>query len=401
MARRNGQSTDEEKPIKLKDLKSNGNDSLKKNSYISQSDVPRHPLAQALRVPRAIADHYGFKPTKPLDVAVALGVQPNSSQFRTICGAAIAYGFTKGGPNALEISIEPLGMRVVRPTVEDDDMVAKREALQKPRVIGEFLKRYNQATIPREDIGANVLIDLGVPAERAREVFELIIDGAESVGMIKTIKGKRYLDLMAVPISDNGEMEQEDPSTNQYDDKENFVNTNEIADRQALQPNHQDQPLPSLADRRVFLSHGKNKVFIEPIKKLLGFGQLEAVVSVERTSISQPVPDKVISDMRGCGAAIIHVEPEEFLKDETGSDRAIINPNVLIEIGAAIALYGRRFILLVKDGVKLPSNLQGLFEVRYSGNALDAEATIRLLEAINDIKNHPMPNRYVSDKSVP
>jgi predicted nucleotide-binding protein len=64
---------------------------------------------------------------------------------------------------------------------------------------------------------------------------------------------------------------------------------------------------------------------------------------------------------------------------------------VLIEIGAAMALYGRRFILLVLDGVTLPSNLQGLYEVRYVGEALDGEATIRLLEAINDIKNNPLP----------
>ena len=66
--------------------------------------------------------------------------------------------------------------------------------------------------------------------------------------------------------------------------------------------------------------------------------------------------------------------------------------NVLIEIGAAMALYGRRFILLVRDGIKLPSNLQGLYEVRYQGATLDGDATIRLLEAINDIKKNPLPD---------
>jgi predicted nucleotide-binding protein len=69
-----------------------------------------------------------------------------------------------------------------------------------------------------------------------------------------------------------------------------------------------------------------------------------------------------------------------------------LNPNLLIEIGAATAFYGRRFILLVRDGVKLPSNLQGLYEVRYSGETLDANATIKLLEAIKDIKNHALPS---------
>jgi predicted nucleotide-binding protein len=62
-----------------------------------------------------------------------------------------------------------------------------------------------------------------------------------------------------------------------------------------------------------------------------------------------------------------------------------------------MALYGRRFILLVHDGVDLPSNLQGLYEVRYKGDALDGEATIKLLEAINNIKNNPLPERYRND----
>ena len=73
---------------------------------------------------------------------------------------------------------------------------------------------------------------------------------------------------------------------------------------------------------------------------------------------------------------------------------------MLIEIGAAMALYGRRFILLVKEGIKLPSNLQGLYEVRYRGDALDGDATIKLLEAINDIKNHPLPS-HTSEREQP
>jgi hypothetical protein len=39
-------------------------------------------------------------------------------------------------------------------------------------------------------------------------------------------------------------------------------------------------------------------------------------------------------------------------------------------------------------------NLQRLYEVRYKGTTLDGDATIKLLEAINDIKNNPLPERY-------
>lgn len=142
---------------------------------------------------------------------------------------------------------------------------------------------------------------------------------------------------------------------------------------------------------RVFISHGKNKAFVDPIKELLKFGQLEAVVSVEKSTVSQPVTQKVMNDMRSCGAAIIHVDSERKLMDVDSKEVVALNENVLIEIGAAMALYGERYILLVKDGVKLPSNLQGLYEVRYAGEKLDGNETIKLMSSINDMKTKPLP----------
>lgn len=144
---------------------------------------------------------------------------------------------------------------------------------------------------------------------------------------------------------------------------------------------------------RVFITHGKNKAFITPIRDLLTFGQLEAVVAVERESVARPVPEKVMNDMRTCGAAIIHIEDELRLVDvEEAKPHILLNQNVLIEIGAAMALYGKRFILLVKEGVELPSNLSGLYEVRYGGDKLDGDVTIRLLKAINELKKEPLPS---------
>lgn len=52
-----------------------------------------------------------------------------------------------------------------------------------------------------------------------------------------------------------------------------------------------------------------------------------------------------------------------------------------------MALYNRKFILLVREGIPLPSNLQGLYEVRYSGDRLDGDATLRLLKAFKEFQN--------------
>jgi predicted nucleotide-binding protein len=145
--------------------------------------------------------------------------------------------------------------------------------------------------------------------------------------------------------------------------------------------------------RRVFITHGKNRDLVEPVKKLLEYGELEPVISVERQSVSKSVPEKVMDDKRSCGTAIIHVDVDRIITDDKLVEHVLLNPNILIEIGAAMAFYGRRFILLVRDGVKLPSHLQGLYEVRYEGETLDAGATIRLLEAIKDVKNYALPSQ--------
>ncbi len=235
---------------------------------------------------------------------------------------------------------------------------------------------------------------MDVPKEAVDRTLKLIIDSAKNVGFLREIKGSIIVDLQSAALVRDSQNGVADIDTQDSD-------TYEIPPEES-EPTSQQRPIPRMItqtqpvnNRRVFITHGKNKSFVEPLKDLLAFGELEPVVSVERESVSQPVPDKVMSDMRGCGAAIIHIEDEQKLIDPDGIQHVILNPNVLIEIGAAMALYDRRFILLVKSGITLPSNLQGLYEVRYEGDKLDGDATIRLLKAIKDIKNHPLPTASI------
>lgn len=98
-----------------------------------------------------------------------------------------------------------------------------------------------------------------------------------------------------------------------------------------------------------------------------------------------------MNEMRSCGAAIIHVDDERHITDKDDAEYIVLNDNVFIEIGAAMAIYGERFILIVKEGLKLPSNLTGLLELRYKGNTPQIEDTIKLIDAINDMKKHFVP----------
>lgn len=353
-----------------------------KRSYVSQSSVPRVTISQALRIPRAIADNYGKAPTKPLRVAQALDMSLSSGSFRDLCGAAIAYNLTEGGSQSDLISLTPLGRRIVSPTSEGDDQKATREAALKPEIIRSFLTRYNNSKLPQDKIAHNVLEEMGVPRDRVARTHTLILDTAQEMGFLRDIKGSRYVDLEGIPVTAPAKA----ASLNEPDDDDTSANEHTEA-APAPAPGTIIPTESAAASSRVFITHGKNHDIVAQLKELLMFGKFEPVVSVERETVSKPVPDKVLDDMRTCFAAIIHVGTDMKLLDAVGAEHRILNPNVLIEIGAAMALYHRRFILLVEQGVTLPSNLQGLYEVRYDGDKLDYAATMKLLKAFNDFRS--------------
>ena len=353
-----------------------------KRKYMSQSDVPAFSLSKATRVAQAIADNYGKSPTRPLRVAEALNLQPLSSNFRMLTGASIAYGLTEGGYNAEFISITQLGKRIVSPTVEGDDLTARREALLKPNVVREFLTKYNGSRLPTDHIAKNVLAEMEVPADRLDATYELIVESAREVDFLRDVKGQQYVDLdgATAPVTVS------DPSLADELIATGLTNGNETAPTATRIPTVAATTAAVEVNNRVFITHGKNQEIVSQLKELLTFGNLQPIVAKEHETVSKPVPDKVMDEMRSCAAAIIHVGTEQRLIDDKGEEHRILNANVLIEIGAAMALYGRNFILLVEKGVQLPTNLQGLYEVRYEGTRLDYDATMKLLKAFNDFR---------------
>jgi hypothetical protein len=350
-------------------------ESKKKRTRVSQSDVPAFSLTEALKVSEAFDNEFGRQPAKPLHLAEALNMKPGSSRFRMLTGAAVAYGLTSGAYNSSEISLTELGKRCVSPTYDGEDMVAKREALLKPRIVSEFLGRYNGTKFPSEKIGENVLIDMGIAKDRVGKVLELIKSGAQLYGLTKEIKGELYVDLdqpaMHPPHEALGPIDMEEGEEPPAED----IIFDDLPPQRVVREN---------VIEKVFVTHGKNKQIADQLKELLAFGKFEPVLSVDHETVAKPVPQKVMDDMRSCGAAVIHVGSELKLLTPEGEEIRTLNQNVLIEIGAAMALYGQKFILLVERGVELPSNLQGLYEVRYEGDKLDYDATMKLLKAFNE-----------------
>lgn len=179
-----------------------------------------------------------------------------------------------------------------------------------------------------------------------------------------------------------------------------FVDGTEgMADTPAADPaeaNGDDAPLsrsaaapsavaPVAPNNRTFITHGKNTKILEQIKRTVMSVGLEPVVSVQSETAAKPVPQKVMDDMGKCSAVVIHVGSEAELLDKNGKGWPI-NPNVLIEIGAAMMHCPGRYVLVVENGVELPSNLQGLYQCRYTGDGLDFDAVMKIQEALKGLK---------------
>lgn len=242
----------------------------------------------------------------------------------------------------------------------------------------ELLQKYDGSPLPSQQVGLNVLEQMGVPPKATERALEMAIRNAEGLGLLVEIKGKRYVRLDSTPSI--AAATDEIIETIHLDEPDDYA----PEDAPPIQP--LVEAVTQENNDRVFITHGSNKAIVEQIKEILSFGKFVPVISVERETTAKPVPDKVLDEMRSCYAGIVHVGTEKVLVDNGGEEHRILNPNVLIEIGAAMALYRRRFVLLVEKGVILPSNLQGLYEVRYEGQKLDYEATMKLLKAFNEFQ---------------
>ncbi len=366
----------------------------KKRSRVLQSDIPAYSLRQALTVAEAIRDQFGKQPTAALMLAKALNLSPNSSTFRMLTGASVAYGLTDAGGYAPRVGLTDLGRRAVAPTEEGDDLTALREAALTPRVCREFLTRYDRNRVPKEDIALNVLEELGAPGgDVARRALEVTLANAEDLDLIETVKGNRYVNLERVgaPVPGGGtaDPEEEDEELPPPSDIRGHHSATTHPSAPTLLPVPTSSPSAGSDNNRVFISHGKNREIVAQLKEVLTFGGFEPVVSIETETAAKPVPDKVLDDMRSCSAGIVHVGHERTLLDREGAEHKVLNPNILIEIGAALALYRGRLILLVEEGTDLPSNLQGLYQARFAGGKLDYDATMKLLRTFNEFRQKP------------
>ena len=237
-----------------------------------------------------------------------------------------------------------------------------------------------------------MLKGFSIPADRAEAALKIVKENGPYAGIIRDTPTGPFvsLDAPGVParaatpadVSEDEWTEQAGSADNQPPSPPSSPpSLSPVDSANATQPGYD-----AAKANRVFISHGKQREIVNQVKELLQFGNFDPVVSVERESTAIPVPEKVFEDMRSCSAGVIHVGGEGKYIDQDGNEHTKLNDNVLIEIGAAMALYGKKVILLVESGVKLPSNLQGLYRCDFEGTRLEYDATMKLLKTFTQFR---------------
>jgi hypothetical protein len=135
-------------------------------------------------------------------------------------------------------------------------------------------------------------------------------------------------------------------------------------------------------DRRIFITQRRNSGIAEQVKELVAFGRFEPVIAQHHDATAKLSPHHLMNEMRGCDTAVIQVCADAIWLDADREPR--IGGDVAIEIGAAIALFGRNFVLLVEEGIELPSTLHEPCACRYGGDELNMPAAMKLLRAFQE-----------------
>ena len=137
-----------------------GGATKRKRARSVHRDFPRKTLEDAIRVPSVIKENNGSNPWAPGEVATAVKLGAKSGNFYYLTTASRDYGMTEGTRDTADISLTPLGRRIVSPTDPSDYQPALREAFFKVDLFRKVFEHYQGNNLPGEPFLSNTLSDV-------------------------------------------------------------------------------------------------------------------------------------------------------------------------------------------------------------------------------------------------
>ena len=312
-----------------------------KTRRVSQRDLPRISLEEAVPVASVMYDNIASGTTTFDNIAKLLGSSPTTTKTRYMIWGAEAYGIIIKHENN-EYSLSETGRKIVAPTYHNEDNEAKIKAILTPTIFSKFFTEYNKHPIPQEMYLNNLLeTKLGIPRERVEEAKEIIIKNMvfANVKKIDDTTGKEIIDLDNITSDPNTGIEEnnitlptssgqtendktEEPAQNQEEQSWNkvcFVIC-PIGEDETEQRKHSDMILKHL---------------IKPVLEEKGFSVIRADKIGKSGLITQQILEHLVK-ARLCIA-----------------DLSFNNPNVFYELGVR-HLSQLPVIQIIRKGDKLP-----------------------------------------------
>jgi hypothetical protein len=135
---------------------------------------PRATLEQALRIPLALKDKNGGNAWPPADVAKAINLSVNNTDFFYLAAASRDFGLTDGGRDSDQISLTPFGRDVVYAPSKAEEEKQLRQALAKVDIFNRVLGYYKGANLPEmQYLGNTLLREFQLPAAFHEEFSRL------------------------------------------------------------------------------------------------------------------------------------------------------------------------------------------------------------------------------------
>ena len=121
-----------------------------------------------------------------------------------------------------------------------------------------------------------------------------------------------------------------------------------------------------MASRTVVIVHGRDELNAHKLEKLLRERwNVEAAVLSAEAGRGRTRIDRLEQDAQRATAAIGLFTPDDFM-EVPGTTDTQVRPNVLFDLGWLYGRLGRqRVYVLVKQGTKLPSDLDGITRIEF------------------------------------
>ena len=145
------------------------------------------------------------------------------------------------------------------------------------------------------------------------------------------------------------------------------------------------QPSRAPSTRTVFVIHGHDEVNTLRLEKLVQREfKLEPIVILARAGMTRPLTDKFEEHAQTCSFAFALLTPDDEVMNQ-GQTYNQPRPNAIYEAGWFVGRLGKqRVVLLVKEGTKIHSDLDGVSQIRFAENIQDKFLEIqRELQAAN------------------